>query len=59
MRQRKPRQSFYEKIQEVQKKYNKLENSFKPRTTEKKVSFNLIQKLHIENKDVYENAHTR
>lgn len=59
MGQKKPGKSFYDRIHEAQKKYNKLENSIKPRTTEKKTSFNLIQKLHIENKDVYENAHTR
>ena len=59
MRQKKPRQSFNDRIQEAQKKFRKLENSFKPKTTKKRASFNLIQKLHIENKDVYENAHTR
>lgn len=56
---KKTRQSFYDRIQEAQKKYSKLENKIKPKTAKKKTSFNLIQKLHIENKDVYENAHTR
>lgn len=59
MKQKKTKQSFFDKIQETQKKYFNLEKRFKSETTGKKASFNLIQELHIENKDVYENAHTR